>query len=72
MVFLFEILQSTVPETVWEQGVQGVSEGRIAQTNFMFLFLILADVLGRFRLNILLAVQSKYFVNMERSFPKFI
>jgi len=41
MIFLFEILQNTIPETVWEQGVQGVSEGSIAQTNFMFLFLIL-------------------------------
>jgi len=72
MVFLFEILQNTVPETVWEQGVYSVPEGRTAQTNFMFLFLILADVFWRFRLNILLVVHSKYFVNIERSFPKFI
>ena len=61
MIFLFEILQNTIPETAWEQGVQGVSEGRIAQTNFMLLFLILAYVFERFRLNILLAVQSKEF-----------
>jgi len=36
MVVLFEIVQNTVPETVLEQGVQGVSKGRTAQTNFMF------------------------------------
>jgi len=72
MVFLFEILQNTVPEIVWEQGVHSVLKGWTAQMNFMFLFLILADVFGRFRLNILLAMQSKYFVNIERSFPKFI
>jgi len=41
IVFLFEILQNTVLKTVWEQGVQGVSEARTAQMNFMFLFLIL-------------------------------
>jgi len=41
MIFLFEILQNTIPETAWEQGVQGVSEGSTAQTIFMFLFLIL-------------------------------
>jgi len=69
MVFLFEILPNTVPETVWEQGVP---EGRTTQTNFIFLFLILADVFGRFRLNILFAMQSKEVWlenNIQRSFP---
>jgi len=37
MIFLFEILQNTIPEIVWEQGVQAVSEAKTAQTNFMFL-----------------------------------
>ena len=41
VIFLFEKLQNAVPETVWEQGVQGVYEGSTAQTIFMFLFLIL-------------------------------
>jgi len=37
-----------------------------------FYFWFWADVFGRFRLYIQPAVQSKYFVNIERSFPKFI
>ena len=27
MVFLFEILQNTIPETVWEQGVEARTRG---------------------------------------------
>jgi len=34
MVFLFEILQNTIPETVWEQGVHSVPEGQNCTKEF--------------------------------------
>jgi len=72
MVFLFEIFLNTVSEQVWEQGLNCFQVKKLHKQISCFYSWFWASVSGIFRINILLAMQSKEFYlenSIKRSFP---